>query len=186
MLGCRRRRPARLRHDCVRHALRAGSTKSASWPSTSRYTGTRSTFRTRPSWDRPTHLVLDLDPPSREGFGLAVRAAHLVGQALADAALAGVVKTSGDRAASSGRPAGPRRCLPGCHLRCLSLLPGSSEMVSYPPLGVRRRRTPAVGAAGCRWVARSERHTQRATNQVTTGPMKNAYRRILVIVSTGT
>jgi bifunctional non-homologous end joining protein LigD len=47
------------------------------------------------SWDRPTHLVLDLDPPSQEGFGLAVRAAHLVGQALADAALAGVVKTSG-------------------------------------------------------------------------------------------
>jgi bifunctional non-homologous end joining protein LigD len=39
--------------------------------------------------------VLDLDPPSPEGFGLAVRAAHLVGQALADAALAGVVKTSG-------------------------------------------------------------------------------------------
>lgn len=47
------------------------------------------------SWDRPTHVVLDLDPPSLEGFGLAVRAARLVGQVLADAGLAGVVKTSG-------------------------------------------------------------------------------------------
>jgi DNA ligase D-like protein (predicted polymerase) len=47
------------------------------------------------SWDRPTHLVLDLDPPSPEGFGLAVRTAQLVGQALAGAGLAGVVKTSG-------------------------------------------------------------------------------------------
>jgi bifunctional non-homologous end joining protein LigD len=46
-------------------------------------------------WDRPTHLVLDLDPPSVDAFGLAVRAAHLVRQALADAGLTGVVKTSG-------------------------------------------------------------------------------------------
>ena len=46
-------------------------------------------------WDRPTHLVLDLDPPSGDTFGMAVRAAHLVRQALADAGLAGVVKTSG-------------------------------------------------------------------------------------------
>jgi bifunctional non-homologous end joining protein LigD len=47
------------------------------------------------SWDRPTHLVLDLDPPVADGFRLAVRAAHLVRQALADAGLAGAVKTSG-------------------------------------------------------------------------------------------
>ena len=46
-------------------------------------------------WDRPTHLVLDLDPPAGDAFGAAVRAAHLVRQALADAGLAGVVKTSG-------------------------------------------------------------------------------------------
>jgi bifunctional non-homologous end joining protein LigD len=43
----------------------------------------------------PTHLVLDLDPPSPDAFGLAVRAAHLVRQALADANLASAVKTSG-------------------------------------------------------------------------------------------
>jgi bifunctional non-homologous end joining protein LigD len=45
--------------------------------------------------DRPTHLVLDIDPPSAEAFTLAVRAAHLVRQALADAGMAGAVKTSG-------------------------------------------------------------------------------------------
>ncbi len=46
-------------------------------------------------WADPTHLVLDLDPPSPDAFGLAVRAAHLVRQALADANLVGAVKTSG-------------------------------------------------------------------------------------------
>ncbi|MER7416336.1 non-homologous end-joining DNA ligase [Micromonospora peucetia] len=44
---------------------------------------------------RPTHLVLDLDPPEGDSFGLAVAAARLVRQALADAGLAGAVKTSG-------------------------------------------------------------------------------------------
>ena len=60
-------------------------------------------------WDRPSHLVLDIDPPegdgshpardesrlAREGFRLAVQAAHLVRQALAELGLAGAVKTSG-------------------------------------------------------------------------------------------
>src|SRR6266498_1318321 len=46
-------------------------------------------------WRHPTYLVLDLDPPSAEGFPLAVRAAQLVRAALADAGLAGAVKTSG-------------------------------------------------------------------------------------------
>ncbi|MGH4012353.1 MAG: non-homologous end-joining DNA ligase [Pseudonocardiaceae bacterium] len=46
-------------------------------------------------WDRATHLVLDLDPPSDDAFPLAVCAAHLVRQALADAGLVGAVKTSG-------------------------------------------------------------------------------------------
>jgi DNA ligase D-like protein (predicted polymerase) len=60
------------------------------------------------AWDRPTYLVLDLDPPAEgtpvedspagdppAGFGLAVRAAWLIREALAGAGLAGVVKTSG-------------------------------------------------------------------------------------------
>ncbi len=46
-------------------------------------------------WDRATHLVLDIDPPAADAFGLAVRAAQLVRQALADSGLAGAVKTSG-------------------------------------------------------------------------------------------
>ncbi len=46
-------------------------------------------------WDQPTYLILDIDPPQADAFGLAVRAAHLVRQALADVGLAGAVKTSG-------------------------------------------------------------------------------------------
>jgi bifunctional non-homologous end joining protein LigD len=45
--------------------------------------------------DRVTHLVLDLDPPHSDAFSMAVRTAHLVRQALADAGLEGAVKTSG-------------------------------------------------------------------------------------------
>ena len=41
--------------------------------------------------DRVTHLVLDLDPPAADAFTMAVQAAHLVRQALADVGLAGAV-----------------------------------------------------------------------------------------------
>jgi bifunctional non-homologous end joining protein LigD len=44
--------------------------------------------------DRPTHLVLDIDPPENS-FRLAVEAARLVRQALADVGMLGAVKTSG-------------------------------------------------------------------------------------------
>jgi DNA ligase D len=47
------------------------------------------------AWDRPTHLVLDLDPPDGDGFAAAVRAAGLVRQALSAAGLSAAVKTSG-------------------------------------------------------------------------------------------
>ncbi|SFI70575.1 DNA polymerase domain-containing protein [Amycolatopsis sacchari] len=73
----------------------------------------------------PTHLVLDLDPPEQDdSFALAVQAAHLVRQALADSGLAGAVKTSGakgvhvfvplapgvdaEQAAAAGRALGAR------------------------------------------------------------------------------
>jgi bifunctional non-homologous end joining protein LigD len=58
-------------------------------------------------WDRPTHLVLDIDPPSGEAFGLAVRSAHLVREALAQAGLAGAVKTSGAKGVHVFVPVGP-------------------------------------------------------------------------------
>jgi DNA ligase D len=47
--------------------------------------------------DRPTYLVLDIDPPEGGEFRLAVAAARLVRQALTELGLAGVVKTSGSK-----------------------------------------------------------------------------------------
>jgi bifunctional non-homologous end joining protein LigD len=46
-------------------------------------------------WHSPTHLVLDLDPPSPDAFALAVQAAYLIRETLTDLGLAGAVKTSG-------------------------------------------------------------------------------------------
>ncbi|MBB5889206.1 DNA polymerase domain-containing protein [Kutzneria kofuensis] len=48
-------------------------------------------------WARPTHLVLDLDPPAGDSFRLVVQAAHLIRQALSDCGLSGAVKTSGSK-----------------------------------------------------------------------------------------
>ena len=47
--------------------------------------------------EEPTGLVLDLDPPDGADFGVVVQAAELVRRALADAGLAGAVKTSGSK-----------------------------------------------------------------------------------------
>ena len=55
------------------------------------------TLFTTASPGHATHLVLDLDPPEGDEFGLVVRAAHLVRQALADCGLTGAVKTSGSK-----------------------------------------------------------------------------------------
>lgn len=46
-------------------------------------------------FDHPTYLVMDLDPPVANGFQLAVRAAELVREVLAEVDLVGAVKTSG-------------------------------------------------------------------------------------------
>jgi DNA ligase D-like protein (predicted polymerase) len=46
---------------------------------------------------RPTHLVLDIDPPPGGPFGQAVAAAKLIRAALSDVGLAGAVKTSGSK-----------------------------------------------------------------------------------------
>ena len=47
--------------------------------------------------DRPTALVLDLDPPEGTGFDVVVAAARVVRQALDDTGLVGAVKTSGSK-----------------------------------------------------------------------------------------
>lgn len=50
---------------------------------------------TAPGQERATSLVMDLDPPADDAFDHVVAAARLVQRALADAGLAGTVKTSG-------------------------------------------------------------------------------------------
>ncbi len=45
--------------------------------------------------DRPSHLIMDLDPPEGGTFDHVVRAARLVERALADCGLTGAIKTSG-------------------------------------------------------------------------------------------
>ncbi|MBB2942584.1 DNA ligase D-like protein (predicted polymerase) [Actinoplanes lutulentus] len=45
----------------------------------------------------PTHLIMDLDPPEGGGFRLAVEAAKLVRQVLADVGMTGALKTSGSK-----------------------------------------------------------------------------------------
>src|SRR4051794_21676585 len=46
---------------------------------------------------RPSHLIMDLDPPEGGDFALAVGAARLVREVLADAGMSGAVKTSGSK-----------------------------------------------------------------------------------------
>jgi bifunctional non-homologous end joining protein LigD len=46
---------------------------------------------------RPTHLILDLDPPAGDDFDHVVRAAVLVRRALEDTGLSGALKTSGSK-----------------------------------------------------------------------------------------
>ena len=60
-----------------------------------------------PDWDVPNYLVLDLDPPEGEAFGLAVQAALLVRQVLADCGMTGAVKTSGAKGVHVFVPLGP-------------------------------------------------------------------------------
>jgi bifunctional non-homologous end joining protein LigD len=47
--------------------------------------------------ERPTYLILDIDPPPGGPFGQTVAAAHLIRAALAGVGLAGAVKTSGSK-----------------------------------------------------------------------------------------
>jgi bifunctional non-homologous end joining protein LigD len=83
----------------VSYAL-CGDRRTLLWFANQRAVEYHPTLATAEHWGRPTHLVMDLDPPEADaagaaGFGLAVRAAFLVRQALADSGLAGAVKTSG-------------------------------------------------------------------------------------------
>jgi DNA ligase D len=63
------------------------------------------------AWDRPTDLILDLDPPPGDSFPAAVGAAKLVRRALADAGLDGAVKTSGAKGVHVFVPVDPATTL---------------------------------------------------------------------------
>ncbi len=118
----------------------------------------------------PIPLVLDLDPPPEGSFPLAVRAAHLVRQALADAGLVGAVKTSGakgvhvfvpDRGVGGDRRRG--RCHPRDRCACRAprprarhhgLHPGRPRRQGVPRFDQSRRRdggggVQPAGPGGC-------------------------------------
>src|ERR1700716_3218173 len=62
--------------------------------------------------DRITHLVLDLDPPDADAFAMAVQAARLVRQALADVGLEGGGKATGGQGVHVVGPLGDPAALP--------------------------------------------------------------------------
>jgi len=82
---------------------------------------------------RPTHLVLDIDPPPGGPFGHAVAAAHLIRRALDDLGLAGAVKTSGSK---------------GLHIY-VPVQASGEEAAAATPIGRKRRfiSRPAITAA---------------------------------------
>jgi len=78
----------------VRYAL-CNDRRTLLWFANQRAVEYHATLVRSVEWHRPTHLVLDLDPPSPAAFSVAVKAAILVRRALAEAGLEGAVKTSG-------------------------------------------------------------------------------------------
>jgi len=80
----------------VRYAL-CDDRRTLLWFANQRAVEYHPTLVSAERWNRPTHLVLDIDPPDDHSFGLAVAATRLIGGALAAAGLAGAVKTSGSK-----------------------------------------------------------------------------------------
>jgi len=86
--------PARSSHREVRYAL-CDDRRTLLWLANQRAVEYHPQLFRGTAWDRPTHLVLDLDPPEDRGFAVAAAAAHLVRRVLDDVGMAGAVKTSG-------------------------------------------------------------------------------------------
>jgi DNA ligase D len=78
----------------VRYAL-CDDRRTLLWFANQRAVEYHPTLVTATHLDRPSHLVLDLDPPADGAFRHAVRAAQLVRGVLDEAGLAAAVKTSG-------------------------------------------------------------------------------------------
>jgi DNA ligase D-like protein (predicted polymerase) len=87
---------AEASHREVQYAL-CNDRRTLLWFANQRAVEYHPTLMTIAHPDRPTHLIMDLDPPEGAGFDVVVRAAHLVRQALTDAGMAGAVKTSGSK-----------------------------------------------------------------------------------------
>ncbi|GAA1503986.1 ATP-dependent DNA ligase [Sphaerisporangium rubeum] len=81
-------------HREIRYAL-CDDRRSLLWFANQRAVEYHPALATAGHLDRPTHMILDLDPPEGASFGVVVKAAALVRQALEDCGLAGAVKTSG-------------------------------------------------------------------------------------------
>jgi DNA ligase D-like protein (predicted polymerase) len=81
-------------HRQVRYAL-CDDKPTLIWFANQRAVEYHVTLGTAGHLDRPSYLVLDIDPPAAGEFGKAVAAARLVREALSGAGLAGAVKTSG-------------------------------------------------------------------------------------------
>jgi len=80
----------------VRYAL-CDDWRSLLWFANQRAVEYHSTLGLAGHLDRPSYLVLDIDPPPGGPFGRAVAAARLVRQALAEVGLSGAVKTTGSK-----------------------------------------------------------------------------------------
>jgi bifunctional non-homologous end joining protein LigD len=81
-------------HREVRYAL-CEDRPTLIWFANQRAVEYHVTLGTAGHLDRPSYLVLDIDPPTAGEFGRAVAAAKLVREALSGAGLSGAVKTSG-------------------------------------------------------------------------------------------
>jgi bifunctional non-homologous end joining protein LigD len=81
-------------HREVEYALCEGR-RSLLWFANQRAVEYHPTLMRADDWDRPTHLVLDIDPPPDSPFTTAVAAARLVAEVLTDVGMAGAAKTSG-------------------------------------------------------------------------------------------
>ena len=78
----------------VRYAL-CNDRRTLLWLANQRAVEYHPTLVRTGNWQHPDFVVLDIDPPSPDEFGQAVRAAFLVREALTAVGLAGAVKTSG-------------------------------------------------------------------------------------------
>jgi bifunctional non-homologous end joining protein LigD len=81
-------------HREVRYAL-CNDRPTLLWLANQRAVEYHPTLVRKDSWQHPDFLILDIDPPAAGEFGQAVQATFLVRTALAEAGLAGAVKTSG-------------------------------------------------------------------------------------------